>query len=252
MRKVIGLLALLVSLITFPGLSLAQQVTAAHERYSFVAQAVGDDGVALGAVGRCRILTAGTFNTDATVYSDQNRTTAATTLTVTGYSPTIAMDAAGACKWYAPQSIASVDVIVYIDSGSYAGLRARGDGVTRQGLKAVQLNRGSPSRVKSIPFTRNTTTQVSTVQLPAGAMAEAATIEVTTAAAGGSVSFGAADPLTVSSFCNAQSTATAGFSVCSGTLALSTGTSAIALRYQTTAVDAAGFLNVFYVVAGGN
>ena len=194
-------------------------------------------------------MTAGTFNTDATVYTDSNLTTAATTLAVVGYSPTIALDSTGTCKWYG--SATSYDVIVYIDSGTYAGLRTRADGVTRQAVKMVKFNRSTPFRVKSIAFTQNTTPQISAVQVPAGAVVEAATVEVTTAAAG-SVSFGAGTPLTLTSFCNAAATTTAGFQVCSTTLAINVGSAAVAIQYQTSNTAVTGFLSVFYILAGGN
>ena len=251
MRRLMGWFAALAVVLIVPALASAQ-VTTPGTQYSFQLQARGEADVyeTIGAVGRCRILTAGTFNTDATVYTDQNLATAATTLTVAGYAPTIALDSTGTCKWYA--SAASYDVILYVDSGSYAGLRSRVDGVTRQGIKQIRLNRSSASRVKSIPFIQNTAAQTSTVQLPAGAVVEAASVEVITAAGGASVSFGAGTPLAVTSFCNAQTTGTAGFFVCSGTLGLSTGSSAISLQYQTTNAAMNGWLSVFYTQSGGN
>ena len=250
MRKVIGGLLLLLTL-GVPVLAGAQ-VTAPGAQYSFAVQARGESDVyETISTGRCRILTAGTFNTDATVYTDGNLGTAATTLTVASYAPTIALDSTGTCKWYAAAASTSFDVIVYIDSGTYAGLRARVDGVTRQGIKQVHFSRAYPYRVKSIPFTRNTAAQTSAVQLPAGAVVTAAVAEITTAGTG-SVSFGAGTPLTVTSLCNAASTTTAGFVVCSTGLALNVGSSAIALQYQTSDTAVTGFLSVFYLQSGGN
>ena len=252
MRRLMGLFAVLVAVLIAPSVAYAQ-VTAPPGSYSFQLQARGEADVyeALGAVGRCRILTAGTFNTDAVVYTDQNQTTRSTTLTVAGYAPTIALDSSGSCKWYAPTGTDSFDVIVYIDSGTYAGLRARVDGVTRQSLKQARFTRAYPYRVKSIPFTQNTNTQTSTVQLPAGAVVTAAVVEVTTAATG-SVSFGAASPLSLTSFCNAVGTTTAGFAICSMALSVNVGSAAVALQYQTSNTAVSGFLSVFYVTQGGN
>ena len=249
MRRVMGFLAVLAAVLMVPGLAGAQ-ITTPGSSYSFLVQARGEaDVYETVSGGRCRILTAGTFNTDATVYTDSNLTTAATTLTVAGYSPTIALDSTGTCKWYG--SATSYDVIVYIDSGTYAGLRTRADGVTRQAVKMVKFNRSTPFRVKSIAFTQNTNTQNSSVQLPAGAVVTAAVVEVTTAATG-SVSFGAASPLSLTSFCNAVGTTTAGFAICSMALSVNVGSSALGLQYQTSNTAVSGFLSVFYVVQGGN
>lgn len=252
MGRLMWVLALLTALMIVPGLAQAQVTTVDGSR-SFVIQARGESDVyEVVNQGRCRVLTTGTFNTDATIYTDSAQTTLATTLTVAGYSPTIALDTQGQCKFYAPTSVQTVDVIIYIDAGTYAGMRTRVDGLTRQSLKQAVFVRSYPYRVKSISFTQNTITQTSSIQLPAGAVATAAVVEVTTAAAGSTVSFGAAAPLAVTSFCNAQTTATAGFFVCGTGLSGNVGSSAIALTYQTTNNAIAGFLSVFYVSSGGN
>ena len=252
MLKALGIIAALDALLAVPGVAKAQ-VTEPGQGYAFQVQARGESDVyEVITTGRCRILTAGTFNTDATVYTDGNLSTAATTLTAAGFAPTIALDATGTCKWFMPTGTNSADVIVYIDSGSYAGLRSRIDGVTRTGLKQALFTRNSAYRMLSIPFRQNTSTITSTTKVPAGAVVQAASVEVTTAVGAATVNFGAATPLTPTSFCSAASAASAGFVLCSTTLSTMVGSTALALQYSTTASAVTGFLNIFYLITGGS
>jgi len=79
----------------------------------------------------------------------------------------------------------------------------------------------------------------------------AATVEVVTAVAASTVSLGYTAGA-VSSFCSAQTAATAGFFSCSSTLNVSVGTTASTLLWVTTNHDINGFLYTYYRVAGGN
>ena len=253
MRWWLSVLTLLIGLTLLPSLAAAQ-VTAPPQQYAFQVQAVGENPVyETITTGRCRVLTAGTFNTDApTIYTDANLSTAATVLTAAGWAPTIALDSSGTCKWFAATGTNTFDVIVYIDSGAYAGLRMRVDGVSRTGLKQARFDRSTPVRVLSIPFLKNTSTQTSTTKLPAGASLIGAEVEVVIAVASSTVSFGAATPLVGTSLCNAQQTITAGFWNCNASPGVDTGTAAIALTYITSNHNIAGFLNVSYLQHGGN
>lgn len=252
-RRLVTLALALIAAAVLPLTPVVAQITAPPQQYAFQLQVRGEDPVYESiTTGRCRILTAGTFNTDATVYSDANLATAATTLAVANYNPTIAFDSTGTCKWFAPTGTNSFDVIVYVDSGPYAGVRARVDGVTRTGLKTVHVDRSSAVRYLSIPFTKNTGTQTSTTKLPAGAVVQSAEVEVTAAVASGTVSFGAASPFAGTAFCNAQSAAVAGFFNCGVSGGVDVGTTSIALTYITSNHNVTGLLNIAYTQHGGN
>lgn len=202
---------------------------------------VGDNGDPITS-GRCRFLTAGT-NTNLTLYTTR-------TLATTKTNPVTVDTTTGTCEAYLPDATDTIDVIVYVDGGSYKGSGVRADAVSRTSRKNLVVSHAGLKRL-AVPFslTASASTTSSTYTLPAGARVTHAIVETTSLVAASTANIALAG--IQGSLCSATSTAAVGFAACNLDGNAGTVVSAnAAVTYNTQAHDSAGFAHVFYVLAG--
>ena len=244
-RVIVGLFALVaVGLLGVDHIGLSPDPAYAQggPRHHF--SIIGTDGQPITS-GRCRFLTAGT-NTNLTIYT--NRTLATTTT-----NPATIDTTSGACEAFLPDATDTIDVIVYVDGGSYKGAVHRADAVSRTSIKKIVVAGSGGTKHLAVAFpAASASRQTSTVTLPRGALVTRVVAETTTAVAASTINLSSADAAVTSSdnrLCDAVSTAAVGFAFCSPSQFLVADASA-AFTIHNTSHETGGFFHVYYHLAG--
>ena len=205
---------------------------------------IGTDGQPI-TNGRCRFLTAGT-NTNLTIYT--NRTLATTTT-----NPATIDTTSGACEAFLPDATDTIDVIVYVDGGSYKGAVHRADAMSRTSIKKIVVAGSGGLKHIAIPFpAASASAQSSTLTLPRGALITRVLAETTTAVATSTTNLTSADSgagTFSGRLCNAVTTGAVGFADCAPATLLMADSSS-ALRVHNTNHETGGFFHVYYVLPG--
>src|SRR3990167_210072 len=240
LRKRLGMVGIaflaLVALSGVVDVGVARAQGGAEHQFSIT----GDDGSVIPS-GRCRFLTAGA-NTNLTLYTTRS-------LATTKTNPVTIDTTTGVCKAFLPLGTDTIDVIVYVDGGSFKGSDRRADAVSRTSRKNIVVSHSALKHL-AVPFsaTASTSTTTTTYTLPPGARAQAAIIETTTAVAASGINVNLAG--TQGGLCSDASTAVVGFAACnldgsSGNVL--TANAAVTLHNQNHPSE--GLAHIWYVLA---
>jgi len=158
--------------------ALALPLPAAAQSLYFWVGVRDEYGAAVTSGVTCRVLTANSVSTNATVYTDAALASAATNpLTATS---------AGVCAWYGADTTTSYDVIV---TAAAKGARARLQAVTVTDHSAI-LPSTWPYKYIRFPFAQNASETDTGLDLPEGAMVQEVIVEVVTGVTSGTLTVG--------------------------------------------------------------
>ena len=236
MRKVLSAILGLVFVLTFAGLSEAQN--------RFWLNLQGDDGSII-TDGNCRVVNVGTL-TDTTIFTDATLATSKT-----NPDP---VDSLGICDWWLADATTSVDVILWVDSGPYFGAKIRVDGVTPTSQKRVVVPRqhGLKVAVFRIMQTAVGTPDAgtdTTIDIPTGSLLTEALLEVTTHVSTGSDDAGInIHTTTAQDICHHIAATAAGWNNCSLTDILFAAHRSV--NYNTSGHNVAGYGYIYFLEPG--